>query len=177
MSESSSLLLLVPLLTGAKDELRRCLRGLGGRDTWRDSPQRRVLYRRKSRCVAFISVPCGLSIFGHIFSEASSECGGGRVIKTSYSVDFIARIESVVHAIQPQPSLSRASDVSEPGVVTAALEIRRSSSRRGMSWTPIEKRGRRRWGGAVEARRSSTASGILDKTERSYTERRYLAVL
>ena len=82
---------------------------------------------------------------------------------------FIARIESVVQAIQPHPCSSREYVFSESGVVAAALEARRSSSRRGISWTPIEKSGRRRWGGAVAERRSETARGMFERTERSYT--------
>jgi hypothetical protein len=75
----------------------------------------------------------------------------------------------VVHAIQPHPCSSRAYVSSELGVVAAALEARKSSSRRGMSWTPIEKRGRRRCGGALSEMRSDTAMGMLERTERSYT--------
>lgn len=82
---------------------------------------------------------------------------------------FIARMESVVHAIQPQPCSSREYVFSESGVVAAAFEARRSSSRSGMSWTPIEKRGRSRWGGALEEIISDTARGMLERTERSYT--------
>ena len=81
----------------------------------------------------------------------------------------MAKMLSVVQAIQPFPGSSLISEISGPEVPAAALEARRSSSRRGMSWTPMEKRGRRRWGGAVGARRSLTARGILDNTERSYT--------
>lgn len=76
---------------------------------------------------------------------------------------------SVVQAIQPLPGSSLTSECSELGVAAAALDARRSSSRSGMSWTPIEKRGRSRCGGAVDARRSLTARGIFERTERSYT--------
>ena len=75
----------------------------------------------------------------------------------------------MVHAIQPQPGSSREYAVSESAVEAATLEARRSSSRRGMSCTPIEKSGRRRWGGAVDERRSETARGMLERTEMSYT--------
>jgi hypothetical protein len=81
----------------------------------------------------------------------------------------MARMLSVVQAIQPLPGSSRGSDCSEPGVAAAALEALRSSSRSGMSWTPMEKRGRSLWGGAVDARRSVTARGMFESTERSYT--------
>lgn len=57
--------------------------GLEGSETCLDNPQRSALYRLKSRCVAFISVPCGDSAFGHTFSKASSVYGGGIVISTS----------------------------------------------------------------------------------------------
>lgn len=81
---------------------------------------------------------------------------------------FIARMLSVVQAIQPHPVLSLASS-SEPGDVAAALEARRSSSSRGISCTPIENNGRSLWGGAFDANRSRTARGTLERTERSYT--------
>lgn len=101
---------------------------------------------------------------------AAEEWGGGSVMRTSYSADFMARIESVVQAIQPQPGSSRLVWGVESGVEAArALEARRSSSRRGISCTPIQKRGRRRCGGAEEERRSVTARGMLERTERSYT--------
>ena len=58
---------------------------------------------------------------------------------------------------------------SDSGVVAAAFDARRSSSRSGMSWTPIEKRGRSLWGGAIGERMSETARGMLERTERSYT--------
>lgn len=64
------------------------------------------------------------------------------MIKTSYRVLFMARILSVVQAIQPHPDSSLGSEASEPGVEAAAFDNRRSSSSRGMSCTPIEKRGR-----------------------------------
>ena len=54
----------------------------------------------------------------------------------------MARMLSVVQAIQPFPGSSLTSECSKPGVAAAALEARRSSSRSGISWTPIEKRGR-----------------------------------
>ena len=53
--------------------VRRAEIGLDGSEICRDKPQRNALYRLKSRCVAFISVPCGDSTFGHAFSTASSE--------------------------------------------------------------------------------------------------------
>ena len=81
----------------------------------------------------------------------------------------MAKMLSVVQAIQPQPDSSRGSEASEPGVEAAAFDSRRSSSNRGMSCTPIEKSGRSRWGGAVEAKRSLTAKGIFERTEISYT--------
>lgn len=122
--------------------VRLAKKGLEGSMMCRDRSRRSALYRLRSRCVAFISVPCGDSAFGHTFSAASSEYDGGIVMRTSYRVLFIARIESVVHAIQPQPCSLREYVLSESGVVAAALDARRSSSRNGMSWTPIEKRGR-----------------------------------
>lgn len=46
----------------------------------------------------------------------------------------MARIESVVHAIQPHPGSSRVLEGEESGVdAAAAFEARRSSSRSGMS--------------------------------------------
>ena len=90
-------------------------------------------------------------------------------MRTSYRALFMARMLSVEQAIQPLPGSSRNSECSEPGVAAAALAARRSSSRSGMSWTPIEKRGRSLWGGAVGARRSLTARGMFERTERSYT--------
>jgi len=54
----------------------------------------------------------------------------------------MARILSVVQAIHPFPGSSLNSKCSEPGVAAASLDARRSSSRSGMSWTPMEKRGR-----------------------------------
>ena len=90
-------------------------------------------------------------------------------MSTSYRALFMARILSVVQAIQPLPGSSLSSGCSEPVVAAAALEARRSSSRSGMSWTPIENRGRSLWGGAVGASRSLTARGMLESTERSYT--------
>lgn len=84
----------------------------------------------------------------------------------------MARMLSVVQAIQPQPGSSLSSTTEGSGEAAAALEARRSSSRRGMSCTPMEKRGRRRWGGAVGERRSETARGMLERTERSYTAKR-----
>ena len=54
----------------------------------------------------------------------------------------MARMLSVVQAIQPQPDSSRGPEASEPGVDAATLDNRRSSSSKGMSCTPIEKRGR-----------------------------------
>jgi hypothetical protein len=83
----------------------------------------------------------------------------------------MARMLSVVQAIQPLPGSSLSSDCSEPGIAAAALEARRSSSRSGMSWIPMEKSGRSLWGGAVDARRSVTARGMFESTERSYTEK------
>ncbi len=87
----------------------------------------------------------------------------------------MARMESVVQAIQPQPGSSLSSGMEGTGELAAAAAVafdaRRSSSRRGMSCTPIEKSGRRRWGGAVGERRSDTARGMLERTERSYTVR------
>jgi hypothetical protein len=82
---------------------------------------------------------------------------------------FIARILSVVHAIQPHPASSLSSGTSESGEVTAASEARRSSSRSGMSCTPMANRGRSRCGGALDAKRSLTARGILESTDKSYT--------
>lgn len=81
----------------------------------------------------------------------------------------MARMLSVVQAIHPLPGSSLSSEGSEPGVAAAALDARRSSSKSGMSWTPIEKRGRSLCGGAVDAKRSLTARGMLESTERSYT--------
>ena len=63
-------------------------------------------------------------------------------MSTSYRALFMASILSVVQAIQPLPGSSLSSGCSEPGVAAAALEARRSSSRSGMSWTPIENSGR-----------------------------------
>jgi hypothetical protein len=54
----------------------------------------------------------------------------------------MARILSVVHAIHPHPGSSLFSDTSEPVVAAAAFAARRSSSKSGISWTPIENRGR-----------------------------------
>jgi hypothetical protein len=45
----------------------------------------------------------------------------------------MARMLSVVQAIQPLPGSSLSPESSEPGVAAAALEARRSSSRSGMS--------------------------------------------
>jgi hypothetical protein len=143
--------------------------GLVGGEFCRESPHFRAVYRRRSLCVALISTPWGDSIFGHTFWEAFSECKGGMVIRTSYNELFIARILSVVHAIQPQPGSSLCSVTEDPGVVAAALAIRKSSSNKGISWTPIENSGRSRWGGAVEASRSLTAKGMFERTEISYT--------
>jgi len=106
---------------------------------------------------------------GHTFSEAFSECGGGIVIRTSYNELFIAKILSVVHAIQPHPSSSLCSDIDDPDPAAAALAARRSSSSKGISCTPIENNGRSRWGGAVDSIKSLTASGIFERTEMSYT--------
>lgn len=90
------------------------------------------------------------------------------VIRTSYKVLFMARMLSVVQAIQPLPESLSLSSVPEEAA-RAAREARRSSSKSGMSWTPIEKRGRNLWGGALGTRRSVTARGMLERTERSYT--------
>jgi len=84
----------------------------------------------------------------------------------------MARMLSVVQAIQPQPGSSLSSTTEGLDEAAAALEARRSSSRKGMSCTPMEKRGRKRWGGAVGERRSETARGMLEMTERSYTAER-----
>ena len=81
----------------------------------------------------------------------------------------MASILSVVQAIHPFPGSSLISECSEPGVTADALEARRSSSRSGMSWTPMQKRGRSRWDGELEARRLLTAKGMLERTEMSYT--------
>jgi hypothetical protein len=83
----------------------------------------------------------------------------------------MARMLSVVHAIQPHPGSSLISGASGFGVVTAAFEIRKSSSRRGISCTPIENKGRSLCGGAVDANRSLTARGTLESTDISYTSR------
>jgi hypothetical protein len=151
------------------EESRRWVLGLVGIETWRERPQRSALYRRRSRWVAFISTPWGDSTFGQTFPTASFEYAGGMVMRTSYRALFMARMLSVVQAIQPQPGSSLISEFSEPGVAAAALEARRSSSRSGMSWTPMEKRGRSLCGGAVDARRSLTARGMFERMERSYT--------
>jgi hypothetical protein len=74
---------------------------------------------------------------------------------------------SVVHAIQPHPGLSLSSTSSDVDVTIVAFDARRSSSRRGISWMPIENSGLSLCGGAVDARRSLTASGIFERTERS----------
>lgn len=88
-------------------------------------------------------------------------------MSTSYNVFFMARILSVVHAIQPWPG-SSLSACMEPGDATGGcLDARRSASRKGMSWTPIVKSGRSRTGGAVSARRSVTARGMLEMTDMS----------
>lgn len=45
----------------------------------------------------------------------------------------MARMLSVVQAIQPHPGSSLFSDISDPGVAVAAFAARRSSSKRGIS--------------------------------------------
>lgn len=78
----------------------------------------------------------------------------------------MARIPSVVQAIQPRP---RSSSSSESSLIIASgcNEARRSSSRRGMSWTPMLKNGRRRCDGALGLTRLETARGMLEITDRS----------
>jgi len=138
----------------------------------RDNPQSNALYRLESRWVAFIATFSDVSILGHCFSIAFLVCVSGSVMRISYRCDFMARIESVVHAIQPVPGSSRG--ISEPGDVAVDVDggLRiawRSASRYGISWMPIWKRGRRRCGGASGDKRSSTARGIFDRIDRSYT--------
>lgn len=84
----------------------------------------------------------------------------------------MASMLSVVHAIHPHRFSSLESDHSEPGVVAAAFEARRSS-KSGMSCTPMENNGRSLCGGAVDAIRSSTARGMFESMDRSYTMIRY----
>lgn len=76
---------------------------------------------------------------------------------------------SVVQAIQPQPGSSRPSVWTVSSELALRFEALRSSSRRGISWTPMEKRGRSLCGGAVGSKRSLTARGIFESTDMSYT--------
>lgn len=82
---------------------------------------------------------------------------------------MVARILSVVQAIQPVPGSSRPSVRTVSSEVALRFEALRSSSRRGISWTPMEKRGRSLCGGAVGSSRSLTARGMFESTDMLYT--------
>lgn len=82
----------------------------------------------------------------------------------SQSPSFMARMLSVVHAIQPEPGSSASAgsswSSSWPPRFAAAC-----SSRYEISCTPTAKSGRRRWTGADGSITSQTDRGILERTE------------
>lgn len=84
----------------------------------------------------------------------------------SQRVSFMARMLSVVQAIQPEPASPPESAVPS----WRRLEASKSSMRKGMSCTPMVNRGRRRGVGDEGGSLSATEKGILERIEMSYTE-------
>lgn len=92
------------------------------------------------------------------------------VIKTSHRSCFIARILSVVQAIQPETGSPRGLVLCSgvgPGLLFAELAL--SAMRNGISCTPMVNKGRSLWAGADGSSRSYTENGMFARMEMLYT--------